>query len=135
MSEDTTGLPPLVKVGKDTFGWIGIDLDGTLAYYDGWHGATHIGDPIAPMHALVLAWLQQGRDVRIVSARVNPATTALDDIRGFKEALGDWCERWFGRRLPVTCSKDLAMAVLYDDRCVQVETNTGRVIRDLESVE
>ena len=30
-------------------GWIGVDLDGTLAHYGGWIGPDHIGDPIAPM--------------------------------------------------------------------------------------
>ena len=26
--------------------WIGVDLDGTLARYDGWKGIEHIGEPI-----------------------------------------------------------------------------------------
>lgn len=26
-------------------GWIGVDLDGTLAEYHGWKGAEHIGQP------------------------------------------------------------------------------------------
>jgi len=26
-------------------GWVGVDLDGTLAHYDGWKGADHIGEP------------------------------------------------------------------------------------------
>ncbi len=30
-------------------GWIGVDLDGTLAHYEGWNGANHIGEPLAPM--------------------------------------------------------------------------------------
>jgi hypothetical protein len=28
-------------------GWVGVDLDGRLARYDGWQGASHIGEPIA----------------------------------------------------------------------------------------
>jgi hypothetical protein len=31
-----------------TGGWIGVDLDGTLAHYDGWKGIDHIGEPIKP---------------------------------------------------------------------------------------
>lgn len=27
-------------------GWIGVDLDGTLAIYDVWRGANHIGEPV-----------------------------------------------------------------------------------------
>ena len=26
-------------------GWIGVDLDGTLAHYDKWRGVEHVGDP------------------------------------------------------------------------------------------
>lgn len=38
-------------------GWIGVDLDGTLAEYLGWQGMGHIGEPIAPMVERVKAWL------------------------------------------------------------------------------
>lgn len=27
-------------------GWIGVDLDGTLAHYSGWSDPDHIGEPI-----------------------------------------------------------------------------------------
>lgn len=30
-------------------GWIGVDLDGTLAEYTGWKGVEHIGEPITPI--------------------------------------------------------------------------------------
>lgn len=30
-------------------GWIGVDLDGTLAFYDSWRGIDHIGAPIPLM--------------------------------------------------------------------------------------
>jgi hypothetical protein len=30
-------------------GWIGVDLDATLAKYDGWKSADHIGEPIPAM--------------------------------------------------------------------------------------
>ena len=30
-------------------GWIGVDLDGTLAFYDMWRGMEHIGKPIPAM--------------------------------------------------------------------------------------
>lgn len=47
-------------------GWIGVDLDGTLAHYDKWIGPEHIGEPIAPMVDRVRAWLGQGIEVRIL---------------------------------------------------------------------
>lgn len=133
MSEDKTGLPPLVKTGKDTFGWLGVDLDGTLAYYDGWHGPAHIGAPVPAMHALVVQWLRVGRDVRIFTARVNTQQQSIIEAQHARAAIQAWCEEHFGRVLPITCQKDMAMDCLYDDRCVQVEANTGRLIRDLET--
>jgi len=35
--------------GQNGRPWIGVDLDGTLAHYDGWKGPTHIGAPIHKM--------------------------------------------------------------------------------------
>lgn len=46
-------------------GWIGVDLDGTLAEYTGWHGPGHIGPPIPKMLDRVKNWLAEGVDVRI----------------------------------------------------------------------
>ena len=37
--------------------WVGVDLDGTLAHWDGWKGVEHIGEPIQPMIARVNAWV------------------------------------------------------------------------------
>lgn len=41
--------------------WIGVDLDGALAHYEGWKGAHHIGAPLAPMVE---------RPVRVVLSRL-----------------------------------------------------------------
>ena len=38
-----------VKYVDKSKAWIGTDLDGTLAKYDGWKGWQHIGDPIPKM--------------------------------------------------------------------------------------
>ena len=37
-----------------TSGTIAVDLDGTLARYDGWKGIDHIGDPIPLMVSRVM---------------------------------------------------------------------------------
>lgn len=42
-------------------GWIGVDLDGTLAYYDGWIGAGHIGEPVPAMLERVKQLAGSGR--------------------------------------------------------------------------
>ena len=56
-------------------GWIGVDLDGTLAEYHGWHDDGRIGKPILPMVARVKKWLAEGKEVRIVTERVWPLGT------------------------------------------------------------
>lgn len=107
-------------------GWIGVDLDGTLAHYDTWVGETHIGAPVPLMVERVKRWLAEGRDVRIFTARVsgpNPASTTL-----VIDAIGAWCLEHIGQIVPVTNVKDYAMAELWDDRAVQVEENTGRIL-------
>lgn len=126
-------------------GWIGVDLDGTLAYYDHWRGIEHIGEPILPMLERVRRWVwDEGKDVRIFTARVDGGEVAIaagdsngeahrnvDAVRGHIEA---WCFNHIGKILPVTCKKDYGMIELWDDRAIQVIPNTGRTIADeLES--
>lgn len=120
-----------------TSGWIGVDLDGTLAYYDGWKGENHIGAPIAPMVARVKEWLAQGVTVKIFTARVGTSGAfSQESQRHADQAFAEhqvqliqaWCEQHLGQRLEVTAMKDFAMLELWDDRCVQVQMNTGQPI-------
>jgi hypothetical protein len=101
-------------------GWIGVDLDGTLAYYDGWKGPEHIGDPIPAMLSRVRAWIAQGREVRIFTARAS----VPDQVPHVVE----WCKQHIGVALQVTNTKDFGMVELWDDRCVQVRPNTGEPV-------
>lgn len=110
-------------------GWIGVDLDGTLAQYDTWQGASHIGEPVPAMLERVKRWLAAGIEVRVFTARV-----AIPES-GVVRAIEDWCLVHLGRALPVTCMKDYGMVELWDDRAVQVEKNTGRRIEDLSLAE
>ena len=105
-------------------GWFGVDLDGTLAKYEGWKGESHIGAPIPPMVERVKVWLAYGNEVRIVTARVSDPEEALLT----RPAIEAWCLEHIGQILPITCCKDYDMIELWDDRCVRVETNTGRII-------
>ena len=102
-------------VTKD--GWIGTDLDGTLAYYEGWKGPNHIGPPIPEMEKRVRNWIAEGWEVRIVTARASD----LSQISVVKE----WLKTHGFPDLRVVNYKDYGMIQLWDDRCVQVIPNTG----------
>lgn len=104
-------------------GWIGVDLDGTLAVYGSWKGADHIGDPIPAMVDRVKNWLAHGKEVRIFTARVSGGQR-----EAALPAINAWCIRVFGRLLDVTCEKDYCCLEIWDDRAVTVEMNTGRVL-------
>lgn len=58
--------------GETGKGWYGFDLDGTLAKYDGWKGIDNIGAPVAPMVKLVRQMHDEGKVVKIMTARVAP---------------------------------------------------------------
>lgn len=105
-------------------GWIGVDLDGTLAKYDGWQGAQHIGEPVPKILSMVKRWLVEGRTVKIFTARVS------DGDPKTVETIEQWCLKHLGRKLEVTNIKDYDMILLFDDRAIQVEQNTGRLIAD-----
>ena len=105
-------------------GWIGVDLDGTLASYSGWKGHQHIGLPVDLMVNRVRAWLLAGTRVKIFTARV---ARGPDDPTYAEtvERIQNWCEVQFGVPLEITCVKDFACVEIWDDRCVQVLTNKG----------
>lgn len=123
-------------------GWIGVDFDGTLAHYEGFAGAGVLGKPVPAMLERVKAWLADGREVRIFTARIWPCTQLLhpDTAMAVPEgeagrqafeaacAIAAWCREHVGQVLPITCVKDYGMIELYDDRCIQVEPNTGRLM-------
>lgn len=119
-------------------GWIGVDLDGTLATYGGYLGPNHIGAPIPAMVERVKRWLAAGTQVKIFTARVDGGTAAInlgnpnghefENIEKVKEPIRAWCREHLGQELEITNTKDFGMVVLYDDRAVQVEMNTGRIL-------
>ena len=108
-------------------GWIGIDLDGTLAEYDGWKGVEHIGKPIPSMVERVKSWIIEGKDVRIFTARVCMSQSKKDFTTAY-EAIAAWCRKYIGKELKITAEKDWKMIKLWDDRCVSVIPNTGEII-------
>lgn len=115
--------------------WIGVDLDGTLARYDGWKHLLHIGAPIWPMVERVKGWLTDGKRVKIMTARITPPyylperdknlNITREDV---ERSIQDWTEEHLGARLEVTATKDLHMIELWDDRAVQVAVNEGEPV-------
>lgn len=106
--------PALSETSK---GWIGVDLDGTLASYEGWYGPAHIGEPIEPMLERVRGWLDQGVEVRVFTARAS--------VPEYVPYVTEWLEKHGLPGLKVTNVKDFGMICLWDDRCVEVATNKG----------
>jgi len=106
---------------ESEMGWIGVDLDGTLAYYDEWRGVDHIGKPVPAMLDRVKRWVEEGKTVKIFTARASAPDFDIAVVHEWLKANGL-------PELEVTNSKDYAMIRCYDDRSVQVETNTGRLI-------
>lgn len=111
-------------------GWIGVDLDGTLAKYDGFVSSTHIGEPIPKMVDRVKQWLARGIPVKIFTARVT-RFKELDgsegDLAPIVEAIQDWTQEHIGASLEVTNVKDFGMIELWDDRAVGIDCNTGEI--------
>lgn len=100
-------------------GWIGVDLDGTLAVYDGWKDGT-IGAPVPEMLFRVRKWLADGVRVKCMTAR---ATVPEEIVR-----VRAWLDSHELHDVEITNAKDFAMIELWDDRAVAVEANTGRVL-------
>ena len=101
-------------------GWIGVDLDATLAHYDGFKSTTHIGKPIKKMVRRVKKWLKEGTEVRIFTARAeHPESIPV---------IEEWCLKHIGMKLRITNVKDFKMWQLWDDRCIQVVPNTGEPV-------
>lgn len=107
-------------------GWIGCDLDKTLARYMPGdykkYGKLHIGQPIPRMVAVIKYHLQKGETVKIFTARLDGET---DDA--VANAIGDWTEKYLGERLEATNVKTRDMFLLYDDRAVGVIANLGLI--------
>jgi len=105
---------------KQSGSWTGVDLDGTLAYYDRKSPFDQIGDPIPDMLTLVKELINNGIRVKIFTAR------AQDPEQ--KPIIREWLKANGLPELEITNIKDYNMQWLLDDRCIQVERNTGRLI-------
>ena len=123
ISKDYTVRSPQSSSGQQgggAQGWIGVDLDGTLAYDDPRLSISQVGDPVPEMLARVKQMIDKGMRVKIFTARASD-TEQLPIIR-------KWLADHGLPELEITNVKDYNMLRLYDDRAIQVEHNTGRLI-------
>jgi hypothetical protein len=112
----------------DHDGWIGVDLDGTLAEWNDQTSSFCIGPPVPAMVDRVKKWIDAGRLVKIVTARVGVNDGV--DVAVQREAIRTWLNAHLGRayanQIEITSQKDLGMLALWDDLAVTVEVNSGR---------
>lgn len=106
--------------------WEGVDLDGTLAKDDGWKGINHIGEPVKKMKERIEKLLNQGKRVKIFTARAADKK-AIQPVR-------DWLKENGLPLLEITNKKDPGMVNIYDDRATQVRKNTGNLIKSISQV-
>lgn len=141
-------------------GWYGFGLDGTLAVYDEREGIDHIGKPVKRMVDLMKRMHEEGKVVKILTARVAPRSNvetklnpyltdkAVYDVVGREneekyadvyrkadwtayEFIVDWCLKNLGFLPEITHEKDHLMIALYDDRVKQVVPDKGLLVEDL----
>lgn len=96
---------------------IAIDLDGTLAYFDGWKGIEHIGNPIPSVVEKLIEKKNEGYAIKIFSARCM-------DLRA-KKFIGVWLDK---NNIPyddITNIKDSSMKEFWDDLAIRVPRNEG----------
>lgn len=113
-------------------GWVGVDLDGTLAEYHGWPADGSIGAPVPRMVRRVQAALAEGREVRVFTARVGPQSMTGTNLKAVDAELArqrnlirDWTLEHVGQALVATATKDFACIEVWDDRARRVIANTG----------
>jgi hypothetical protein len=137
--------------GETGKGWYGFDLDGTLAKYDGWKGIDHIGEPVKLMVDLMKRMHDEGKVVKIMTARVAPRRLedgtvgeqftwltrepSSDPSAKYTatQYIQDWCEEvaQLGFVPEIVYQKDHLMLELYDDRVKQVVPNEGWLVEDI----
>lgn len=98
--------------------WVGVDLDGTLAFMpEGIKGIPFIGKPIPKMLARVKEMLAEGKTVKIFTARAYDKKNI--------PAVKKWLKTHGLPNLAVTNVKDPGMTQLLDDRAVAIHRNQG----------
>ena len=100
---------------------IAVDLDGTLAHYDGWKGIEHIG-PVIPEVANAIERAQaEGAEVHLFTARVSDP----EDAAEAHQVISKWAEANHFNFASITAVKHKFFSEFWDDRAIQVIKNEG----------
>ncbi len=102
---------------------VAVDVDATLASYDGWKGVTNIGEPL-PGAVEFTRQLSEFAKVLIYSTRTSADANDREgaDPESLKRILKDWLDRngftysdiWIGQGKPM-------FAAIIDDRAVSCQ--------------
>lgn len=104
--------------------WLAVDLDGTLAAYNGWSGEDHIGDIVLPIAEGIKQRVRDGWKVAIFTARLsgNP-----DEAAHAERVIWQWVEKhkMSGYIVGITATKHKHFREFWDDRAIAVIKNQG----------
>lgn len=121
-SDIKTEFPLEEVLNLDMKNHILFDFDGVLVCS---HDSEFVGRPVDEMIDLVKYYINNSVPVRIFTARSHPANPNWEkDIKEVK----DFCKKFFGKQLPVVCSKNPSTVKIYDDRAIQVRRNQGLLV-------
>jgi hypothetical protein len=111
-----------------------VDFDGTVAVYDHWRGAGHLGSPVAEMVRKIKAWRKAGEEVFIFTARVNPGDDSFEEGMNATMSylsIAAWSKKNIGEILPITHEKSKRFTRIHDDRADEIIPNTGVSVTEL----
>lgn len=105
---------------------VAVDLDATLARYDGWCGREHIGEPLPGALEAMRALIGAGHKVIVFTCRCSNSVQAdfAEDISGEQSAeiVGAWLEaNGFPKEIEIWTGHGKPFADCYcDDRAINV---------------
>ncbi|WP_309400445.1 hypothetical protein [Cerasicoccus maritimus] len=112
---------PVDRPEPDPTPWIGVDLDGTLAKFQSWRGIGHVGKPIPDMMERVRRWRSEGIKVKIFTARAQ--------YEDYLPPIRKWLKKQKLEDMEITNELDPYVLEIWDDRAIQVISNTGQIYR------
>ena len=110
---------------------IAVDLDGTLAHYDGWKGVGHIGAIIPSVANAILLAKKEGADIWIFTARVSDPKDAEEAGNAIVAYLNENGIPFDG----LTAIKHKFFSEFWDDRAIQVIKNQGVFVMEPSSID